>query len=197
MDIRLGEMETREVEQWKSHLPPDGGKRWIGVGIGGKKPITLWPIERYQEVLANLVQRFDCWPVIFGSAAEREAGDHLLAALGRGYNAAGSLTVRGAMMAMKACELYIGNDTGTTHMAAAAGVTCVAIFSSQGAPGLWYPYGNNHRILRTSIDCEGCGLSECIDRKSECILRIQPEEVVAACSEILQAKRYQNHNGPA
>jgi heptosyltransferase III len=89
---------------------------------------------------------------------------------------------------MKHCELFIGNDTGTMHMAAAVGLPCVAIFSSRERPGLWYPPGEGHRVFRSAIDCEGCGLVECIELGNECLKRISVEEVLSACREMLRDK---------
>jgi ADP-heptose:LPS heptosyltransferase len=82
---------------------------------------------------------------------------------------------------MKRCRLFVGNDTGTMHMAAAVGLPCVAIFSSRERPGLWYPRGTGHKIFRTTIDCEGSGLIECLERGNECINRITKDEVRNAC----------------
>ena len=87
---------------------------------------------------------------------------------GSGYNAAGALGIRSSLAAMKHCELFIGNDTGTMHMAAAVGLPCVAIFSSRERPGLWYPPGEGHRVFRSAIECEGCGLVECLELGNEC-----------------------------
>ena len=97
-------------------------------------------------------------------------GDWLLERWGRGYNAAGALGIRSGLAAMKQCRFFIGNDTGTMHMAAAVGLPCVAVFSARGTvPGLWYPLGQGHQVFRTTIDCEGCGLVECLERGNECI----------------------------
>ena len=92
---------------------------------------------------------------------------------------------------MKRCWLFVGNDTGTMHMAAAVDLPCVAIFLSRERPGLWYPQGSNHKVFRSTIDCEGCGLVECLERGNECINRITIEEVLSACREILDPS-----NGP-
>src|SRR5439155_161076 len=104
---------------------------------------------------------------------------------GRRYNAAGALGIRSGLAAMKRCRLFVGNDTGTMHMAAAVGVRCVAIFSSRERPGLWYPHGSGHRVFRTTIECEGCGLVECLERGNECIKSITTDDVLNACREIL------------
>jgi predicted nucleotidyltransferase len=47
-----------------------------------------------------------------------------------------------------------------------------------------------HRVFRTTIDCEGCGLVECLERGNECINRITTDEVLGACRKILA--RFQN-----
>jgi ADP-heptose:LPS heptosyltransferase len=73
-------------------------------------------------------------------------------------------------------------------MAAAVGVPCVAIFSSRDYPGRWYPQGEGHRVFRSQIECEGCGLVECIEKQMECIKRISANEVLDACREILAAR---------
>jgi hypothetical protein len=74
------------------------------------------------------------------------------------------------------------------HLAASVGTRCVAVFSARDWPGRWHPYGPGHRVLRAAIDCEGCGLVECLDRKNECLHRITVSEVVAACELVLQEK---------
>jgi ADP-heptose:LPS heptosyltransferase len=125
---------------------------------------------------------------VFGGEEDRVIGDWLLERWGRGYNAAGSLGLRASLSAIKRCKMFFGNDTGTMHMAAAVSVPCVAIFSSRERPGLWFPHGEGHRVFRSQIECEGCGLVECIERQNECLKRIAVTEVLEACGEILRDK---------
>jgi ADP-heptose:LPS heptosyltransferase len=135
-----------------------------------------------------LVAEHDVWPVVFGGLSDRAMGDTLVGDWGRGYNAAGALALRPAAAALKRCQLYLGNDTGTMHLAAAVGVPCAAIFSARDFPGRWYPNGEGHRVFRSPIDCEGCGLLECIERRSECLRRITSDVVLAGCVEILSER---------
>lgn len=186
-DLGLGEKEEKKVAAWlESQAQSDGGRRWIAVGPGSKMPAKRWPMERYDAVVRDLIAGFDIWPVIFGGPEDREIGDGLIERWGRGYNAAGALSVREAGVALKRCLLYLGNDTGTMHLAAAAGIPCVAVFSSRERPGLWFPAGSANRVFRSEIDCEGCGLKVCITRDIECLRRIDPQSVTAACAEILR-----------
>jgi asparagine synthase (glutamine-hydrolysing) len=189
MALGLGAAEQSEVRNWLGKLPPDGGRPWIAFGPGSKMPAKRWPLERFAEVGRDLIKKHDVWPVVFGGAEDREMSGQLLQIWGRGHNAAGQLSLRGAAEALNSCLLYIGNDTGTMHLAAAAGVRCVAVFSARDHPGRWHPYGEGHKVLRTQIDCEGCGLVECVERKNECLNRISAEQVLQACEALLKLKQ--------
>lgn len=185
VDVNIGEREQKNIKRWLSELPNDGGRPWLAIGPGSKMPCNIWPDERYLAVAKYLVAEKDLWPVIFGGPGDRELGEKLVQELGCGYVAAGVLGIRDSMAAMARCLLFIGNDTGTMHMAAASGLRCVGVFSSRNQPGLWYPYGEGNIILRTPVNCEGCELQECVERKMECILSISVQQVVEACRSIL------------
>jgi len=184
-DLNIDDRAQVGVDRWLATQPSDGSRRWIAVGPGSKMPAKLWPRERYDQVVHSLIEKFDIWPVIFGGLEDRSIGNQLLQSWGRGYNTAGALGLRPSAAAIGRCAMYLGNDTGTMHLAAAAGVKCVAIFCSRDLPGLWYPIGDQHLVFRTQIDCECCMLVECIDRKMECIRRIETNQVLAACVQTL------------
>ncbi len=185
VDVNIGEREQDNVKQWLSGLPDDGGRRWFAIGSGSKMPCKIWPFDRYLAVVKCLVAEYDLWPVFFGGTEDRELSEKMAQELGRGYVPAGVLGVRDSMAAMERCLLFLGNDTGTMHMAVASGLRCVVPFSSRDFPGLWYPYGDGHVVFRTPIPCEGCMLEECIERKMECILSISVQQVLEACRSVL------------
>ncbi|MGD9657292.1 MAG: glycosyltransferase family 9 protein [Methylocystis sp.] len=186
LDLVLGDAEAAAVARWRATLGGDGGRTWVGVGPGSKMPAKRWPLERFGEVLDRLIARYDIWPVVLGGPEDRLGGEVLLARWGRGFNAAGALSVRESSMALKSCALFVGNDTGTMHLAAAAGTPCVAIFSARDWPGAWYPYGVARRVFRVPLECEGCYLEECAERRNECLTRITVDEVAAGCEELLR-----------
>lgn len=187
-DLNICSREKMAVEQWLKTLSPDGGRRWIAVGPGSKMPAKKWPSSWYAEVVQRLIEQFNVWPVIFGGPEDAAIGESLVSHWNCGYVAAGRLTVREAIAAMGECALYLGNDSGTMHMALAASLKCVAIFSSRDFPGKWYPYGKGHVVLRTPISCDGCMLTDCIEQRMQCILSINTDQVLDACGKILAGK---------
>ncbi len=184
LELSIGQVEERRVADWMLSQPNTGGRLCISIGPGGKQPVTRWPIERYQAVVAALIARFDVWPIVFGAPADAANANRLLRAWARGWDATG-FDVRTAIAAMRRCVMHLGNDTGTIHMAAAAGVPCVGVYAAQNPRGQWEPYGAGHRVLRLPIDCEGCLLEECVAQGHRCLLSIGVEPVTAACEEML------------
>ncbi len=188
MDLSLNEQDEKKVMVWLKELPPDGGRLWLGIGPGSKMPAKVWFSERFIAVVRRLIDEYDLWPVVFGGPEDSAIGQRMINQWGRGYVAAGALGIRPAAVALKRCVLYLGNDTGTMHLATAVQTPCVAIFSARDEPGKWDPYGPRHRVLRTQIDCAGCMLVECKEQNMECLRRITVEQVTAACRELLLSR---------
>lgn len=186
MELCLTNEEQEQVACWMTDRI---GKRFnqlplIGIGPGSKWPSKVWPVERFAELGQRLIAQLGVYPIIFGSSEEYDLGERLVAQWGRGANAAGQLGVRQAAAVLKACRLYVGNDTGTMHLAAAVGVPCVGIFAAIDWPGRWYPYGAKHIVLRRSVPCEGCLLRICIDEEMRCLKLVSVDDVFVACQQV-------------
>jgi ADP-heptose:LPS heptosyltransferase len=189
MDLGITEAETTEVDDWlKMYVHLDKMGLLVGVGPGSKMPAKVWPEERFLAVGHFLIKEFGMVPIVFGGKEERALGDRLITAWGNGVNAAGELNVRQAAAALARCQLYVGNDTGTMHLAAAVNTPCIGIFSAHNWPGKWYPYGNSHIVLRESVPCEGCILKVC-NRNMECLKKISVESVFSACQHVLCSRK--------
>jgi heptosyltransferase III len=181
-DLALTENETAAAEVWlKRHVSGLGDRVLVGIGPGSKWPSKVWPEERFAELGSRLVESERAFPVVFGGAEEWALGERLISGWGQGANAAGELSVREAAGALERCDIYVGNDTGTMHLAAAVGTPCVAIMSAQDWPGRWQPYGSGHFVLRRSVPCEGCLLQTCEVQAMRCLKEIGVEEVFNAC----------------
>ena len=195
MDLGISVIEANNVENWLAGLPSCGERLWVGVGIGGKMAVNRWPLERYERLIAALIEEYNVWPVVFGGPENAADGQYLVKQWSRGYAACGALGVREAISAISRCAVFVGNDTGTMHMAAMAGVSCVGVYSSRNFPGLWDPCGSSNLVLRTPISCEGCLLEECIENNMACILLISVQQVFEACRNVLNRQRVTGKTG--
>jgi ADP-heptose:LPS heptosyltransferase len=159
----------------------------IAVAPGSKMQAKRWPAASYRHVVATLADRYpEHRFVVIGDGNDRAIAADVAAATGACIDVSGTLTLRelGALLAR--CVLFVGNDTGTMHLAALVGVPCVAIFSARDRPLRWEPMGAGHRVLRHDPPCAGCMLETCT-RGNVCLTRIAPDDVVAAASDILDA----------
>lgn len=99
----------------------------------------------------------------------------------------GQTTVRELMAVTKRCDLFLTNDTGPMHIAAAFGVPVVAVFGPTDHRTT-SPAGERHALVRQPVDCAPCLLRECpIDHR--CMTRVTVDEVHAAAGELLEKQK--------
>ncbi len=188
MDLQLGEQEQTRVKKWLRQaggLPKD--TLIIGFGPGSKMQSKQWPLSRFYKVGKRLMNEHSIFPIILGGNEDAECGNTLVQRWGRGLNAAGALSVRESAVLLRRCDLYVGNDTGTMHLAAAVGTPCVAIFSARDIPGKWYPFGEGHTVLRESVDCELCKQTSCWH--ITCLKKISTARVLRAVQQHINSIR--------
>jgi lipopolysaccharide heptosyltransferase II len=84
-------------------------------------------------------------------------------------------------------SLFVGNDSGIAHIAAAAGAPCIVIFGSSNVQH-WRPWTTQaSEVVREEMPCQPCHGYFCAEfEKPECILRVPVERVVGAIDRILK-----------
>jgi hypothetical protein len=85
------------------------------------------------------------------------------------------------------CALYIGNDSGPKHIAAAAGVPTIGIHSGVVDPVEWGPLGPRAVALRRNMSCSPCYLAKAEDcpRALACLRYLEPNLVFEAAKMLL------------
>lgn len=186
-DLHLTSAETSAAQGWLRDNCPQGlaQNSLVGFGPGSKWASKVWPEERFARIGQRLIEEFQLFPIVLGGLEDCALGERLIKVWGLGANAAGQLNIRQAAALLQNCRLYVGNDTGTMHLAAAVQTPCVVPFSAQDWPGRWYPYGVQHIILRKYVPCEGCLLAVC-GQQLECLTSTSVDEVFDACRTVLQ-----------
>jgi len=188
LDHRLP-LSTVHRERAAGRLAAMTGSRLIAFAPGSKMPAKMWPLERFAAVGTELLARYpDVRLLVLGGGTEEvQAAETLTARWGvRSLNLVG-LPIWDTAAVLERCRLYIGNDTGTMHLAASVGVRCVAIFSARDNPGRWGPAGSGHIVLRREVPCAGCVLTDCVEHEKICLTSIGADEVVAAAVARLQS----------
>ncbi|HSH40446.1 MAG TPA: glycosyltransferase family 9 protein [Chthoniobacterales bacterium] len=124
-----------------------GDPKLIAVHPGSGSPAKNWPIERWLELLQSFaVERL---LVIAG-----EADDKQLVALEatmrmQNIRVATNLPLPQLAAVIESCGLFIGHDSGISHIAAAVGTRCVLLFGPTD-PDVWAPAGGNVDVISAS-----------------------------------------------
>ena len=165
----------------------------LAISIGAKDDVKDWGDTNWLQLIDQLGIRLPGWSlVMIGAGIERDRSAKLMHHwAGDALNLCGTLTVRDSAALLSRARVYCGHDSGPTHLAAAVGTPCVAIFSSRNFPGEWFPYGSQHRVIYHSVVCQGCRLAICVERDKACIRSISVDEVVDAVMQTVEGSALQ------
>lgn len=149
-------------------------------------PAKMWPLERYAILGKELLRLHSKLSlIVLGGKEDALSGEALCREWGpRAHNLAGKLTLHGSAAVLERCAGYVGNDTGTMHLAAMVGRRCVALFSARDTPGKWEPYGTGHSVLRHEVECSGC-MREICNRNNTCLRKIDTDDVLIQVERLL------------
>ncbi|KAB2675581.1 MAG: glycosyltransferase family 9 protein [Verrucomicrobia bacterium] len=104
-----------------------GNGGWVALGVGASQREKLWPLERFVEIARRMRARGWSLVLVGGGDLSDPAG-RLAREIGEGVlDLTGRLSLPATASLLSRCRLYVGNDTGPMHVAAAVGVPVVEI----------------------------------------------------------------------
>ncbi len=148
-----------------------------------------WYPEKFAEVAAHFASRFDI--VIFGGPGETEMAEAIETRLSALHvknvsNLAGKTTIVSLAEALSSLSLFITNDSGPMHVAAAYQVPTVAIFGPTRHLETSQWHNPKSAIVRHDLECAPCMKRECPLRHHDCMKGIAAKEVIDAAEAILK-----------
>jgi heptosyltransferase II len=153
----------------------------IGIHAGAGSGLREWGDERFGAVGRWAADRFGAKILWFSDPGKpKPLPSNLDDAIPLG------LRLTQFMAVLARCQLFICNDSGPMHVAAAMKVPVVAVFGPQ-RPEWFGPYGDWHRVvIRHDIWCRPCG-DRCIWEEPHCLRLISVERVVEEVGEALKS----------
>jgi predicted lipopolysaccharide heptosyltransferase III len=165
-------------------------------GISDGEPIAMihptaafatkqWAGENFARVTEALRDR-GLAPVIVVASHEKEIAYSLTEKSSAGCVTLADLSLPEVTALAARARLFVGNDSGIAHIAAAAGAPCVVIFGSSNR-NHWRPWTTQpNEIVFEEMACQPCHGYFCAEfDKPECILRVPVERVVATIDRTL------------
>ncbi|MGH2486049.1 MAG: glycosyltransferase family 9 protein [Ktedonobacterales bacterium] len=130
--LRLPNAARREAKRYlDTHGIVRGKDRLIAIHPGGAMldGVKRWPAERYARLADALRERWDARILLFGGPDEAELVAEVARAMrGPSLQVAGDLSLMASLAVIASCALFIGNDSGLLHSAAALGTPFVGVY---------------------------------------------------------------------
>ena len=146
----------------------------IAPGSGARE--KNWPVISFERIARWWRERIGGSVIVILGPVEEERG---------GYESLCShgVAIRGITLGRLAaviarCSLYVGNDSGISHLAAALGVPTAAVFGPSNI-NQWAPRGQTVLVFRHEVPCSPCAVSVMKNcRHHDCLAALTPAEVI-------------------
>ncbi len=145
--LTLHPADAAAGERWLAErLPPDA-RPVLALHPGSGSPKKNWPADAFQQVARTVRERGAAHVVVLLGPAETDGGVANDAWNGVSDAVGCNLPLPLLAGIVSHCGAWLGNDSGTTHLAAALGVPTVALFGAASDPPVWTPRGAHVTVL--------------------------------------------------
>ena len=162
----------------------------VAIHSGSSNKAKIWPMERYAELAKRIRLELGASVCLIGGKEERVLAERIIKLSGADViNLAGELGLGQLAAFIKRSSLFIGNDAGPMHIAAALGVKVIAIFGRNipgAGPVRWRPWGDGHVVFHESPGCEPCGDRAC-PFDHQCLKNVTVEAVFGAAKKLMSS----------
>ena len=181
----LTEEDEASADQLLDRLGIRRERALIILQPGARYWFKAWPAERFAELADRLASEYDCQVLIGGSKDEEALAQRIHeAATSRPVSIAGRTTLKQFASIAKRAALFVGNDSGAMHIAAAMGTPMVALFGPSN-PDEWGPRGDRVQVLYKGLDCRACFHPTCNRGEQNCMKQLSVVAVYTAASQLL------------
>ena len=173
---------TSEDEKWASNflMTYQISREQPLVAIHAGSPIELkrWLPERYAELADWLIAQKGAQILFVGVKEENQIITEIQSLMrGKSINIAGETTFTQLASILHSCNVFIGNDSGPMHLAAAVGTQTIGLYGP-GDPTRFGPVGEKCQTIRMKLDCPPCSGTTCRFGEEGCMSKIQVADVI-------------------
>jgi heptosyltransferase-2 len=144
-----------------------------------------WPADYFARLADLLATHYGAKVVFLGAREEQPLIDGIISQTQRreAMNLAGRTDLIGSMAVMRVSDMVVSNDTGSAHMAVAAGSTVLTVFGPTSV-GATAPFGPTAYTIEGRAPCAPCRHFRCPLPDHPCMRGIVPEDVLRKIAEI-------------
>ncbi|MBU6375989.1 MAG: glycosyltransferase family 9 protein [Bdellovibrionales bacterium] len=167
------------------------------IGLGATRPTKCWPENYFAELATRWRDEVGSVLLITGpSESERAAAVFKLIENNDRISHLHDPSIRLLSAVFSQASVFVGNDSGVKHVAAASGLPTVTLFGPED-PVEWhvYPRDNHPYFYIENLNCRRdnlphypawCSIQECIQEKHRCMKEILPQSVYNSCKKVMK-----------
>ena len=171
--------------RFENRVPQHLAKIVIQPGAG--YPSKRWEEGKFKALIERILQKELGFIFLIGSEAERKLipglAHHSSLMDLRGQTQLDELPIL-----FDRCDLFIGNDSGPAHLAAAQGTESIVLFSGTNDARLWRPWNKRLHLIQHQVPCSPCESRQCPLGHHDCMQKIEVDQVFEKAAEILSKK---------
>ena len=173
---------TTADEKWASNFLAthkiDRQDPLVAIHPGSPIPLKRWLPERYAELADWLIAQKRAQVLFVGVKNEIPIITEIQEFMRAGtVSIAGKTTLTQLASILHTCNVFIGNDSGPMHLAAAVGTQTIGLYGP-GDPTHFGPMGTQCQTIRRKLDCPPCLGTTCQFGKEGCMSEIQVIDVI-------------------
>jgi heptosyltransferase II len=163
------------------------GRLRVAIGAGASYgSAKCWPPGRFAELANRLHAQSDADVVLFGTATETPVSEAIKAGMRYApIDLTGKTSIGDLPALLSQCHLFVGNDSGAMHVAAAVGLPVVAVFGPTDPLGT-APVTPRCSIVQDRPYCSPCFLRRC-PTDHRCMTRVTAAMVESAANQWIAA----------
>jgi heptosyltransferase II len=178
--LQVSESARRHAAETLLEAGASRNARRIAIGAGASYgSAKCWPPERFAEWANRFLEKNDADLILFGTSSEVPVSSAIIANMHRRpTDLTGKTNIADLPALLSQCHLFLGNDSGAMHVAAAVGLPVVAIFGPTDPLGT-APVTPRCTIVQDKPYCSPCFLRRC-PTDHRCMKRVTPDMVETA-----------------
>jgi heptosyltransferase-3 len=187
LDFIVSEQARLLAEEFFSQSGIDQNSLIVSVSPTSRRHFNRWPLERYARLADWLISRFNSTVVLVWGPGEKEVVEKVKGLMKENPVISWeteNLLQLGAVL--ERCDLHLGNDNGTKHVAVAMGRPTITVYGPHDPTSWTYPGPSRHKFVKKRTDCPDCDKIKHKCRELSCLDKITVEDVQGAFLQLLR-----------
>ena len=144
--LRIVREDDRELDRLLRKFKADSGMPLVGLFPGAGHESRRWPLDRFAELADSLARNDAVRPIVFAGPEERALIAQMRSIFPSSAIVLDQLSIRQLASAQARLAVFVSNDTGPLHIAAAVGAPIVLLLDGR-APESYIPLNESKRVI--------------------------------------------------